>query len=62
MICNSRDMIDWANKTLKKINKITKFVINLTKIMEKAKKFQEMILIIIEIGPSTSYQEIWKKK
>ena len=36
---------------LEKMNKITKFVVNLPKIMEKAKKFQNMTLIIIEIGP-----------
>ena len=37
-------------KIKKKQSKITKFVINLPKIIEKAKKFQEIILIMIEIG------------
>ena len=36
---------EWANKNLEKMNKITKFVINLPKIMENAKKFQKIILI-----------------
>ena len=40
------------------MSKIKKFVINLPKIMEKAK----MILIITEMGPKTSNLEVWGKK
>ena len=45
------DMLVLVGKLkLEKMNKITKFVVNLPKIMEKAKEFQNMTLIIIEIG------------
>ena len=40
------------------MSKINKFVINLPKIMEKAK----MILMIAEMGPLTSNLEVWGKK
>ena len=45
--------LGWANKDLKKnkMRKIRKFVIDLPKIMKKAKKFKKIILIMIEIGP-----------
>ena len=42
---------EWANKNLEKMSKITKFEIILPKIIEKAKKIQKIILIMIEIGP-----------
>ena len=44
------------------MSEIAKFVINLSKIMEKAEKIPKMIQIMIEIGPQTSNQEIWSKK
>ena len=39
------------NKNLKNISKIANFVKNLPKTMEKVKKIQKMILIMIEICP-----------
>ena len=48
----------YLNTNLKKMSKINKFVINLPKIMEKAK----MILIITEMGLKTSNLEVWGKK
>ena len=42
---------EWANKNLKKMSKLTKFVTNLPKILEKEKKIQKLTLIMIEIGP-----------
>ena len=54
-----RDIIFYyLNKNLKKMSKINKFVINLPKIMEKAK----IILIITEMGPKTSNLEVRGKK
>ena len=41
---------EWTNKHFKKLSKMTKFVINLPKIMRKEKKVQKIILIMIEIG------------
>ena len=43
--------LEGENENSKKMNKITKFVINLPEIMKKAKRLQEMTLIMIEIGP-----------
>ena len=45
------NFFEWANKSLEKMSKITKFVINLPKVTEKVNKFQKIILIMIEIGP-----------
>ena len=42
---------EWESKNLKNISKIANFVKNLPKIMEKVKKIQKMILIMIEICP-----------
>ena len=53
---------DFIWTCLAKMSRITKFVINLPKIMEKAKKFQKMNLIIIKIGSYSSNQEVWYKK